>query len=68
MACCSARGWWRARGIMGVAIAGLAFALGRRPAWGGHEWMGAAGPYVALALFLALGFYMVRVAQRAATR
>ncbi|MCI0450977.1 MAG: oligopeptide transporter, OPT family [Candidatus Latescibacteria bacterium] len=56
------------QGIMGVAIAGLAFGLGRRPDWGGHEWMGAAGPDVALALFLALGFYMVRVAQRAATR
>ena len=56
------------QGIMGVAIAGLAFALGRRPAWGGHEWMGAAGPYVALVLFLSLGFYMVRVAQRATTR
>jgi putative OPT family oligopeptide transporter len=56
------------QGIMGVAIAGLAFGLGRRPDWGGHEWMGAAGPYVALALFLALGFHMVRVAQRAATR
>ncbi len=56
------------QGIMGVAIAGLAFAMGRRPDWGGHAWMGAAGPYVALALFLALGFYMVRVAQRSATR
>ncbi len=56
------------QGIMGVAIAALAFAMGRRPDWGGHAWMGVAGPYVALALFLALGFYMVRVAQRAATR
>lgn len=56
------------QGIMGVAIAGLAFGMGRRPDWGGHAWMGAAGPYIALALFLALGFYMVRVAQRAATR
>lgn len=56
------------QGIMGVALAGLAFGMGRRPDWGGHAWMGAAGPYIALALFLALGFYMVRVAQRAATR
>ena len=56
------------QGIMGVAIAGLAFAMGRRPDWGGHAWMGAAGPYVALVLFLALGFYMVRVAQRPSTR
>jgi hypothetical protein len=56
------------QGIMGVAIAGLAFALGRRPDWGGHDWMGATGPYIALALFLALGIYMVRVAQRSATR
>lgn len=56
------------QGIMGVAIAALAFAMGRRPDWGGHAWMGAAGPYVALALFLALGFYMVRVAQRPSTR
>jgi len=56
------------QGIMGVAIAGLAFGMGRRPDWGGHAWMGAAGPYVALALFLALGFYMVRVAQRPAAR
>lgn len=56
------------QGIMGVAIAGLAFGMGRRPDWGGHAWMGAAGPYIALALFLGLGFYMVRVAQRAATR
>lgn len=56
------------QGIMGVAIAALAFGMGRRPDWGGHEWMGAAGPYVALILFLALGFYMVRVAQRPATR
>jgi hypothetical protein len=45
-----------------------AFGLGWRPDWGGHAWMGAAGPYVALALFLAFGFYMVRVAQRPATR
>jgi putative OPT family oligopeptide transporter len=56
------------QGIMGVAIAALAFGMGRRPDWGGHEWMGAAGPTVALVLFLALGFYMLRVAQRPSTR
>ena len=53
------------QGIMGVIIAGIAFGLGRRPDWGGHEWMGAAGPYIALALFLAVGAYLVRTAQRA---
>jgi putative OPT family oligopeptide transporter len=56
------------QGIMGVAIAGLAFALGKRPEWGGYDWMGAAGPYIALALFLGLGLYMVRVAQRSPAR
>jgi hypothetical protein len=52
------------QGIMGVIIAGLAFALGRRPDWGSHDWMGAAAPYIALAMFLAVGYYMMRVAQQ----
>lgn len=53
------------QGIMGVLVAALAFILGHRPEWGGHAWMGAAGPYVALAVFLGVGFWMLRTAERA---
>ena len=60
----------RTLGVLAVtwAIIGwggtLAFAIGRRPDWGSHEWMGEAAPYIALAMFLAVAAYMVRTAQR----
>jgi uncharacterized oligopeptide transporter (OPT) family protein len=51
-------------GIMSVVIAAVAFGIGHVPEWGGYGWMGAAAQYVALGLFLATGWYLLRTAQK----
>lgn len=52
------------QGVMSVLIAAVAFGLGHRPEYGGHEWMGAFGPWVSLAVFAVFGWYLMRTAER----
>ncbi|HVT44921.1 MAG TPA: oligopeptide transporter, OPT family [Thermoanaerobaculia bacterium] len=49
-------------GLLGVAIAAMAFRLGRPPAGLGFAWAGAAAQFVALAAFGALAFAFWRIA------
>jgi uncharacterized oligopeptide transporter (OPT) family protein len=53
-------------GLVGVAIAGVAFSLGRAPAGIGSAWAGAAGQWIALAAFalLALWFWLTVTSRR----
>jgi putative OPT family oligopeptide transporter len=54
-------------GLLGVAIAGVAVALGRAPGGIGYEWAGAAAPFVALGAFaiLAWGLYTASTSKAA---
>lgn len=47
-------------GLTAVGVAAFAFFAGRRPAGIGHEWMGGAGHFVSLFLFVVLGFLLLR--------
>ncbi|MDH3216148.1 MAG: oligopeptide transporter, OPT family [Candidatus Krumholzibacteria bacterium] len=47
-------------GLTAVAVSAFAFFANRKPGGIGHEWMGASGPYVSLALFVLLGFLLFR--------
>lgn len=51
-------------GLLGVAIAAVAFSLGRAPQGIGPEWAGAAAPFVALAAFCALAALFWRMTIR----
>ncbi|HUP65661.1 MAG TPA: oligopeptide transporter, OPT family [Thermoanaerobaculia bacterium] len=51
-------------GLIGVAIAGVAFYLGRAPAGLGWAWAGAAAQWVSLAAFALLALFFWRVATR----
>ncbi|MGH9457990.1 MAG: OPT family oligopeptide transporter [Thermoanaerobaculia bacterium] len=51
-------------GLVGVAIAGVAFYLGRAPEGIGFAWAGAAAQGVALAAFALLAFYFWRLATK----
>lgn len=51
-------------GLLGVAIAGVAFQLGRAPAGFGYEWAGAVAPILALAAFGLLAFTFWRLSVR----
>ncbi|HEU4520447.1 MAG TPA: oligopeptide transporter, OPT family [Thermoanaerobaculia bacterium] len=53
-------------GLVGVAIAGVAFYLGRPPAGVGSAWAGAAAQWVALAAFGALAFWFWRTTTKKA--
>lgn len=50
-------------GLTAVGVAAFAFIAGKRPEGVGYEWMGAAGDYVSLGIFVTLGFLLLRTAR-----
>ena len=48
-------------GLLGVAIAGVAFYYKSRPQGIGPDWAGTAAPYVGLAAFAALAYFFMRI-------
>lgn len=53
-------------GLLGVAIAAVAFTRGSAPSGIGFDWAGAAAPWLATAAMVALGYYLWRVANAGA--
>jgi putative OPT family oligopeptide transporter len=49
-------------GLLGVAIAAVAFTSGSAPSGFGFDWAGRAAPWLATAAMVALGYYLWRVA------